>query len=92
MFLKAALVELALLFFFTLLIVVFLKQFKVKNKKTLIFIFPLTTYSLGFYLRMTGDKTLVDLGFFFTELTTLFTTILFSICLYLGQIKYWKLK
>lgn len=92
MLVRNVLVELILLSFFTILIFSFLKQFGIKSKKAVIFVFPLIIYSLGFYLRMTGDKNLIDLGFFFTELTTVFTTILFSICLYLGQIKYWKVK
>lgn len=92
MLLKFAFAELLLLLFFTALIFNFLKQFKIKRKKALVFICPLLTYALGFYLRVLADKNLVDLGFFFTEFSTLFVTILFTLFLYVGQVKYWKIK
>jgi hypothetical protein len=92
MLLRAAFTELLLLLFFTALIFNFLKQFKIKRNRALIFICPLITYALGFYWRMLADKNLVDLGFFFTEFSTLFVTILFTLFLYLGQVKYWGIK
>ncbi|HUW21333.1 MAG TPA: hypothetical protein VMW41_01560 [Candidatus Bathyarchaeia archaeon] len=69
-----------------------LRDFKVSRKKAVYFLLPLLVYSAGFSLRLTGDKSLIDLGFFFTDFSTIFVTVLFSLCLYLGQLKYWKIK
>jgi len=92
MIIKSGLFQLIILISFSYLIILFLKQFKIKAKKSFIFIIPLITYSLGFYLRIGQNQDLIDLGFFFTELSSLFVTIIFSICLFLGQIKYWQIK
>ena len=50
---------------------------------------PFLIYSLGFCLRLTGKKSLVDLGFFLTDISTAFFTALFVSFLFLGQLKYW---
>lgn len=85
-------IQVILFSLFSFLIVNFVKDFKVNIKKILIFLLPLLTYLIGFSLRVTSDKSLVDLGFFFTEFSTIFVTVLFTICLYLGQVKYWREK
>ncbi|MBI4999225.1 hypothetical protein HZB97_00455 [Candidatus Gottesmanbacteria bacterium] len=92
MLFKATLIELSLFSIFTILIFTFLREFKILKRRVLVFIFPLFTYVVGFSLRLTGDKELVDLGFFFTEFSTIFVTVLFSLSLYLGQIRYWRIK
>ena len=92
MLLKAIAVEIILFSFFVLLIIDFTRDFPMKKRKILVFVSPLFTFLVGFSLRLTGIDKLVDLGFFFTELSTIFVTILFTLCLYLGQVKYWKLK
>jgi len=92
MLLRAVFVELILLAIFVALLNLLLADFKVKKRQLLVFIFPLLTYAVGFTLRLSGNKELVDLGFFFTEFSTIFVTILFSLCLYLGQLKYWRVK
>ena len=92
MLLRAVFVEVILLGIFVALLNFLLTDFKIKKRRLVVFIFPLLTYVTGFTLRLSGHKELVDLGFFFTEFSTLFVTILFSLCLYLGQIKYWKVK
>ena len=84
--------EVFLLILFTYLVFNFLGDFGVKKKKGLIFIAPLLTFVIGFSLRLTGNKTLVDLGFFLTEFSTIFVTVLFTLCLYLGQVRYWGIK
>ncbi len=84
--------EVFLLIIFTFLVFNFLGDFGVKKKKGLIFIVPLLTYVVGFSLRLSSVKGLVDLGFFLTEFSTIFVTVLFTLCLYLGQVRYWRIK
>jgi hypothetical protein len=84
--------EVFLLIIFTFLVFNFLTDFGVKKKKGLIFIVPLLTYVVGFSLRLSSIKGLVDLGFFLTEFSTIFVTVLFTLCLYLGQVRYWRIK
>ena len=52
----------------------------------------LVLFSLGFAFRLNGNSNLVDIGFYFTEISFLFVNILFTIVLLLGQKKYWRLK
>ena len=72
-----------------LAIVLILKKFR---RLDLLFymIVPLFLFVLGFYLRLQKDAGAVDMGFFFTEISGIFLTMLFVIALLLGQIKYWK--
>ena len=90
MLLKTIVIESALLTIFIFLALNFLRDFGIKKEKVLIFIVPLLTFTIGFSLRLTHNQSLIDLGFFFTELSTIFVTILFTLCLYLGQVKYWR--
>lgn len=55
-----------------------------------IFLLPLMIFVFGFTLRLSKNQSLVDLGFFFTDSAVYFTTLLFTLALILGQIKYWK--
>jgi hypothetical protein len=54
--------------------------------------FPILLFAFGFTLRLAQDKELIDLGFFFTEFSFLFTYLLFTVALLLGQVKYWGIK
>jgi len=92
MLFRAVSVELVLLGIFVALLNFLLADFKLKKGKLLAFIFPLLIYVVGFTLRLSGNKELVDLGFFFTEFSSIFVTVLFSLCLYLGQLRYWRVK
>lgn len=92
MLLRAIFVEVILLGIFVALLNFLLADFKVKKSRLAVFVFPLLTYAAGFTLRLSGNKELIDLGYFFTEFSTIFVTVLFSLCLYLGQIKYWKIR
>ena len=92
MLLRAFFIELILLVIFVALLNLLLADFKLKKRQLIVFIFPLLTYAVGFTLRLSDNKEFVDLGFFFTEFSTIFVTILFSLCLYLGQVKYWNIK
>lgn len=75
---------------FSALIIVLLMQFVGKIKSVVFLLFPLFIFSLGFILRLTGKQGLVDLGYFLTEFSVLFVTVLFTLFLFLGQLKYWK--
>lgn len=92
MLLRALFIELILLGIFVVLLNFLVADFEVKKRKLLVFAFPLLTYVVGFTLRLSGNKEFVDLGYFFTEFSTIFVTILFSLCMYLGQLKYWRVK
>lgn len=84
-------VSIAILFLiFTYLVIQLFKQFNRQWNNSLIFIIPLFIFTIGFVLRIIGTKSLVDLGFFFTDFSSLFIYTLFAICVYFGQLKYWK--
>ncbi len=51
---------------------------------------PLFIFSIGFIFRLTDNKVLIDLGYYFTEYSFLFIYILFAITFFLGQLRYWK--
>lgn len=55
-----------------------------------IFLLPLTIFVFGFALRLSKNQGLVDLGFFLTDSAAFFITLLFTLALILGQVKYWK--
>jgi len=76
--------------FFSSLVVLLLRKFKQSLKMALFFVIPLFVFSLGFIFRLSESSWVVDLGFFLTEFSGLFVSILFSVCLSLGQLKYWK--
>jgi hypothetical protein len=92
MLLRAVFIEVVLLGIFVALLNFSLTDFKVKKRRLVVFVFPLLTYVMGFTLRLSDAKDLIDLGYFFTEFSTIFVTILFSLCMYLGQIRYWKIR
>jgi len=79
-----------LLVLFTVLITILLRRFGVASGKGTFFFVPLFFFCLGFILRLTEAKPLVDTGYFFTEFSYLFIYTLFAIFLFLGQIRYWK--
>ena len=89
---KSISVELIVLTATVILITNFVGNFNLKLGKLAIFVFPLVSFVIGFTLRLSGNQELVDIGYFFTEFTTLFVTVLFSLCIYFGQIKYWRIK
>lgn len=66
------------------------RDFGIKINRTKYLLLPLLLFSLGFVLRLSQNKSLIDLGYFLTEFSTLFVTVLFTAFLFLGQLKYWK--
>ncbi len=49
-------------------------------------------FSLGFAFRLNENTAVVDMGFYFTDISFLFVNVIFTAALLLGQKKYWKLK
>jgi len=90
MFTFQVLAILLLLLFFSLLIIVLFRKFGRDLKIVLLFIAPLLVFCLGFVLRLSTRPPMVDLGFFLTEFSGLFISVLFAACLLLGQLRYWK--
>lgn len=75
---------------FSWLVLGIFRDFGVQASQTKYLLFPLLLFSLGFVLRLSQNKPLIDLGYFLTEFSTLFVTVLFTAFLFLGQMKYWK--
>jgi len=75
---------------YSILIIFFFRKFSKDLRFPLILIISFAIYSLGFLMRLVGNKEGVDLGFFLTDFSALFLTALFTASLLLGQIKYWK--
>ena len=69
----------------------FLSQFATKKAAFYPLFLILFMFSTGFAFRLSNNKQLVDFGFFFTEISYLFTYLLFTAALILGQKKYWRL-
>ena len=77
-----------------LLSTLFIFAFKPYKKQKMILITLLTTLALfciGFIFRLSSTSTLVDFGYFLTEISYVTLTALFVGFLGLGQIKYWGL-
>jgi hypothetical protein len=90
MFIFQVLVIFSFLLFFSSLIIVLFKKFNNDLKIALLFLTPLLVFSFGFILRLSARPPMVDLGYFLTEFSGLFISILFAVCLLLGQLRYWK--
>jgi len=69
-----------------------LKKFKVEKFVLKIILFPLIIFVIGFILRLSGDQSLIDTGFFLTGYSLIFIYLLMGLGFMLGQIKYWKVK
>jgi hypothetical protein len=66
------------------------RRFKRSYKTAVIFVLPLFFFTVGFLMRLNGDKEMVDLGFFLTDFSNLYIYTLFATFLMLGQLRYWK--
>lgn len=84
-------IELLMLSVSSGLIVNFLKKFNVGRDVYATVLLPLFVFVAGYSLRLSGDKEMIDIGYFFTDFSFLFVYIVFAISFLLGQIKYWKI-
>ena len=76
--------------FYGAIVLMFCRSFTKDLKLPLVLFVPIVNFSFGFMMRLSENKQIVDLGFFFTESSTIFIYILFTLALILGQLKYWK--
>ena len=70
----------------------FVRKFSKNFHLLLLATMPLMIFVLGYSMRLTGGKNVIDMGYFFTDLSFLFVYLLFAISFILGQLKYWKIK
>ncbi len=88
-FFQIAVISFLVLLYSYLLIEIF-RKFNIKIRNTYFFIIPLGVFSIGFVLRLNSDINFVNLGYYLTDFTGLFVSVLFTTFLLLGQLKYWK--
>jgi len=84
-------IETVVLILFSTVLLKLLTNFKVKKFYVALFLLPIFSFAIGFSLRLTSEKFLIDIGFFFTDFSFLFVYLLFAIALILGQLRYWKI-
>jgi len=79
------------LVFFTLalFLVLILRKFERKGLMAY-FLLPLVLFVIGFTMRLNSNSEIIDMGFFFTEISNVWLYVLFTLFLLLGQIRYWK--
>jgi len=75
---------------YAIIIYALTRKFKVHARYVSVFLVPLSFFTLGYQLRLSGISKSVDLGFFLTDSSYLFVYVLFAFFLLLGQLKYWK--
>lgn len=90
MFFFQIFVILLVLTLFSLLTIVLFRRFNRELKFVLLPVVLLVAFCIGFVLRLAGEPSVVALGFFLTEFSGLYVSVVFAICLLLGQMKYWK--
>jgi hypothetical protein len=67
-----------------------MRKFKLSNRFFFLISIPLILFVIGFILRLSVDKSIVDIGFFFTEINYVFVYAIFATAWLLGQSKYHK--
>ncbi len=84
------LVLLVVLSAYAIVIYALTKKFKVHARYVMVFLAPLSFFTLGYQLRLSGIQESMDLGFFLTDSSYLFVYVLFAFFLLLGQLRYWR--
>ncbi len=74
-----------------ILLYFFVNQFKINKQLIIPLIAILSIFSLGFLLRLSNITKLIDIGYFFTEFSHIFGTVMFATVLIIGQSKYYNL-
>ncbi len=90
MFIYQAIVIIALSAFYCFLVFLFLERFTKELSLPVMLIFPVIIFSTGFILRLSENKPMIDIGYFFTDSSSIFLYALFTGALILGQLKFWK--
>jgi len=61
------------------------------RKNIIIFpLIPLRLFCFGYILRLTDYQSIIDIGYFFTDISFLLIYVTFATGVILGQLKYWK--
>ncbi len=68
----------------------FCRRFVKEFSLPMMLIFPFIVFSAGFAFRLSGNKSIIDIGYFATESASVFLYALFTGALILGQLKFWK--
>ena len=84
------LAEILCILVMSILIIMFISRFRL-NWLVFLGLFPIFLFSAGFALRLGSSGELIDMGFYFTEISYLFVYVIFTLCLAFGQAKYWGL-
>jgi hypothetical protein len=90
MFIYQILIIISLLTTYGVLIFLFCRIFTKKPNLPLMLIIPVMIFSFGFILRLSEQKSMIDVGYFLTDSSSIFLYALFTGALILGQIKFWK--
>jgi len=90
MFTYQILVIIALLVLYSFLVLLFCRRFTKELSLPAMLIFPVIIFCTGFTLRLSGNKPIVDTGYFLTDSSSIFLYTLFTGALILGQLKFWK--
>jgi len=90
MFVYQVIVVFALSALYSFLVFLFCRGFTKQLNLPVMLIFPVIVFSTGFILRLSENKPMVDVGYFFTDSSSIFLYALFTGALILGQLKFWK--
>jgi hypothetical protein len=90
MFIYQIIMITSLLTTYGVLIFLFCRIFTKKLNLPFMLVIPIIIFSLGFILRLSEQKSLIDVGYFLTDSSSIFLYALFTGALILGQIKFWK--
>lgn len=84
-------INLEILVFFVLVLALLKILIKFGREDLFVYlVIPLSLFLIGFSMRLSSNEPIVNLGFFFTEISSIWLYVLFVLALLLGQIKYWK--
>lgn len=75
---------------YAVLIIRFCRRFVHEYNLPIFLLFPMIIYSGGFILRISENKSLINIGFFLTDSVSTLLSILFAGALILGQLKFWR--
>lgn len=79
-----------LLVLYSFVATTFCRRFTKELSLSIMLIFPIIVFSVGYIMRLSGNKPIIDIGYFFTDSSSIFLSALFTGALILGQLKYWK--
>lgn len=90
MFIFQILVIVVLSILYCLMMFLFCRRFVKEFSLPIMLVLPFIIFSTGFIFRLSGNKLVIDVGYFATESASVFLYALFTGALVLGQLKFWK--